>query len=91
MEGLFTRHKTGSVATLLAECTVSHALFTTVFNSEVDDTSDSEIKLRIVAEKWYRESGKQKGRKYFENYYQNSDNLGFRDSSFEKKICFLNT
>jgi hypothetical protein len=29
------------------------------------------IKLTVPAEEWYRESGKQKGRQYFENYYQN--------------------
>jgi hypothetical protein len=29
-------------------------------------------KLRAAAKEWYRESGKQKGRKYFECYYQNN-------------------
>jgi hypothetical protein len=30
------------------------------------------IKLTVPTEEWYRESGKQKGSQYFENYYQNN-------------------
>jgi hypothetical protein len=35
-------------------------------------------KLRVKAKEWYRESGKQKGGKYFENYYQNNRNPWFQ-------------
>jgi hypothetical protein len=41
--------------------------------------------LTIAAEEWYRESGKQKGRKYFENYYQTKGNPWFQGFKFRRK------
>lgn len=46
-------------------------------------------KLRIAAEEWHRESGKQKGRKYFENYYQNNGKPWFQRFKFQRKSFIL--
>jgi hypothetical protein len=41
--------------------------------------------MRVAAKEWYRVSGKQKGRKYFENYYQNNGKPWFQRLSFRRK------
>jgi hypothetical protein len=41
-------------------------------------------KLIVAAKEWYRESGKQKWRKYFENYYQNNGKPWFPRFKFWK-------
>jgi hypothetical protein len=41
-----------------------------------------------AAKEWYRESGKQKGRKYFENYYQNNRKPWFQRFRFQKNLLF---
>jgi hypothetical protein len=46
-------------------------------------------KLRVAAEEWYRESGKQKGRKYFEYYHKQRQTL-VPEIQISKKICCLN-
>jgi hypothetical protein len=43
-------------------------------------------KLRVAAEEWYRESGKQKGRKCFENYFQNNGKPWFQRFKFRRKF-----
>jgi hypothetical protein len=42
-------------------------------------------KLRVSAEEWYRESGKQKRRKYFEYYYQTNGKPCFQRFKFRRK------
>jgi hypothetical protein len=44
--------------------------------------TDLKTKLRVAAEKWNRESRKQKGRKYFENYYQTNRKSWFQEFKF---------
>jgi hypothetical protein len=39
----------------------------------------------VVAEEWYRESGKQNGRKYFENYYQSNGKPWLQRFKFRRK------
>jgi hypothetical protein len=46
-------------------------------------------KLRVAAKEWYRESGKQKGRQYFEYYYQNNGNTWFQRFKFRRKSIVL--
>jgi hypothetical protein len=43
-------------------------------------------KLKVAAEKWYRESGRQKERKYFEYYHQNNDKPWFHRFRFLRKF-----
>jgi hypothetical protein len=42
-------------------------------------------KLRVAATEWCRESGKQKGRKYSEIYYQNNGKPWFQRFKFRRK------
>jgi hypothetical protein len=42
-------------------------------------------KVRVAAKEWYRESGKQKGRKCFEYYHQNNDKPWFHRFRLRRK------
>jgi hypothetical protein len=50
-----------------------------------DLKSHWKTKLRVATEEWYRESGKQKGRKYFEYYQQNNDKPWFHIFRLQRK------
>jgi hypothetical protein len=41
--------------------------------------------LRVAVEEWYRKSEKQKGWKYFEDYYQNNGKPWFQIFKFQRK------
>jgi hypothetical protein len=48
-----------------------------------------QTKLRAAAEEWYIESGKQKRRKYFENYCPNNGKPWFQRLKFRRKSVIL--
>jgi hypothetical protein len=50
-----------------------------------DLKSYCKTKLRVAVEEWYRKSGKHKGWKYFENYYQNNGKPWFQIIKFQRK------